>query len=160
MYDKSMKRDLHNGYHRTGSNNRCTQLCKKYSTGFFYVCYIVFESAWSQTSLLFKFQTIIWERKIKPDVTPSARCNGKGNIWVCDASRRKAWSYHNNFDNLVGYTCINVQVNEQTRKIGCIINISKNNNVQTLFKRPKFVHLCHGLALENDVRSCFICYRG
>lgn len=68
-------------------------------------------------------------------------------------------SYHNIFDNLVGYTCINVQVNEQTRKIGCRINISKINNVQTLFKRPKFVHLCHGLELENDVHSCFICYR-
>lgn len=40
-------------------------------------------------------------------------------------------SYHSSFDNLVSYTCINVQVNEQTRKIRCIINISKINNVQT-----------------------------
>lgn len=37
----------------------------------------------------------------------------------------------------------------KTHKTICTVNISKINNVQTLFTRPKFVHLCHGLELEN-----------
>lgn len=61
------------------------------------------------------------------------------------------------FDNLVCYTCINVQFNKQTPKIVCTRNISKINNVQTLFKHPNFVHLCHELELENNAHSCFIC---
>lgn len=67
---------------------------------------------------------------------------------------------NNNVDNLVGYTHASMcNSTSKHTKLVCTINISKINNVQTLFKCPKFVHLCHRLEFENDVHSSFICHR-
>lgn len=57
----------------------------------------------------------------------------KGKIHVFDAFPKKGPNpIITIFDNLVCYTCINVQFNEQTHKTVCTINISKINNVQTV----------------------------
>ena len=144
--------------HCTGSNKRCSQLCKKYSTRFICLCILYLTVSDLQPDLPPCFQVANCHLREEDNTW----CNGKGKymrffFFFFFFLEEGAWSFHSNFDNLVGYTCINVQFIEQTHKTVRTINISKINNVQLCSNVQNLSIYVRGL--ENYVHSCIICYR-